>query len=67
MPWFLTKWVLKASANEEALLRKQNCVLDAIKVFGKFHKHFLLSRRRFCDFYGVFKKMYPLGDLAIAI
>ena len=38
----------KASANKETLLRKQNCVQDAKNVFGKFQKHFLLPRRRFC-------------------
>ena len=41
---------LNAGANKETLLRKQSCVQDAKSVFGKFQKHFLLSRRRFCVF-----------------
>ena len=45
---FLTS--LKASASEETLFPKQNCVRDAKNVFGKFQKHLLLSRRRVCFF-----------------
>ena len=41
---------LKAGANEGTLLRKQSFVQDAKNVFGKFQKHFLLSRRRFYVF-----------------
>ena len=39
---------LKAGANKKTLLRKQKCVLDAKNAFGKFHKHFLLPRCKFC-------------------
>ena len=42
--------LVKAGASKETLLRKQKCVQDAENVFGKFQKHFLLSRRRFCVF-----------------
>ena len=42
--------VIKVGANNETLLRKQKCVQDAKNVFGKFQKHFLLLRRRFCVF-----------------
>ena len=41
---------LKATANKRTLLRKQNCVQAAKNVFGKFQKHILLSRRKFCVF-----------------
>ena len=41
---------VKACANDEALLQKEDCVQDSKNVFGKFQKHFLLSRRRFCVF-----------------
>ena len=46
----LKDYCLKVDANEETLLQKENCVQDAKKVFGKFQKHFLLSRCRFCVF-----------------
>ena len=42
--------VVKASANEETFLWKQNCVQDTKNVFGEFQKHILLARRRFCVF-----------------
>ena len=34
----------------ETLLQEQNCIQVAKNVFGKFQKHFLLSRRKFCVF-----------------
>ena len=42
--------IIKADANKETLLQKQKCIQDAKNVFGKFQKHFLLSRCRFCVF-----------------
>ena len=47
---FPTITKLKVGANKETLLRKQTCAQDAKNVFGKFQKHFLLPRRRFCVF-----------------
>ena len=42
--------IVTAGPNKETLLRTQKCVQDAKNDFGKFQKHFLLPRRRFCVF-----------------